>query len=246
MKKHFGYILIAYVVMQLSSIVGIPLFSVIGVKLLGIDPERMEAIVPGYWLVFSFTVTLLVVWAIIRKSETTTKIERATPLDPISSTFWAVAGVFLAFTAQSIAINIERLIGIEMGSENTQVIISIIESVPLSMIIAAIIGPILEEIVFRKIIFGVLYDRMNFFFAALLSSVVFALAHFELTHILIYSAMGFTFAFLYKVTKRIIVPIFAHVAMNTSVVLIQSIFREDIERWLKEYEQIQGFIGGLF
>jgi uncharacterized protein len=100
--------------------------------------------------------------------------------------------------------------------------------------------------VFRKIIFGVLYEKMNFFFAALVSSIIFALAHFEPEHVILYSAMGFTFAFLYVKTKRILVPIFAHVAMNTSVVLIQSIYKDEIQKIMKEAEQIQGFIGGLF
>ena len=64
-------------------------------------------------------------------------------------------------------------------------------------------------------------------------------------HVILYSAMGFTFAFLYVKTKRIIVPIIAHVTMNTMVVLLQSVFREDIERMIKEAEKIQSFIGGF-
>ena len=57
--------------------------------------------------------------------------------------------------------------------------------------------------------------------------------------------MGFTFAFLYVKTNRIIVPIFAHVAMNTLVVVVQSVFKEDIERLIREAEKIQSFIGGF-
>jgi membrane protease YdiL (CAAX protease family) len=60
--------------------------------------------------------------------------------------------------------------------------------------------------------------------------------------------MGFTFAFLYVKTKRIIVPIFAHVAMNTMVVIVQTVFREDIEKMMKQVEemqQVQVIIGGL-
>ncbi|MCA1056955.1 CPBP family intramembrane metalloprotease [Rossellomorea aquimaris] len=246
MKKHFGYILIAYIVMQLSSIVGIPLLMKIGTDVLGNPEEQVKQLVPGYWLIISFTLTLLVVWGILRKSETSTRLERSSPLNVGSSVGWAIAGVFIAFFAQSIAIQIEYAIGIEMGSENTQAIIGIIEKVPVTMLVAAIIGPILEEIVFRKIIFGVLYEKMNFFFAALISSVIFALAHFEPEHVILYSAMGFTFAFLYVRTKRILVPIFAHVAMNTSVVLIQSIYKDEIQKIMNEAEKIQGFIGGHF
>ncbi len=246
MKKHFGYILITYIVMQLSSIVGIPLLFKIGVDVLGQPEDTVKSVVPGYWLVISFTLTLLVVWGILRKSESSTRLERTSPMNAGGSILWAIVGIFMAFLAQSIAIQVEYALGIQMGSENTQMIIGIIEKVPLSMLVAAIIGPILEEIVFRKIIFGVLYEKMHFFFAALISSVIFALAHFEPEHVILYSAMGFTFAFLYVRTKRILVPIFAHVTMNTTVVLMQSIYKDEIEKMMNEAEKIQGFIGGLF
>ncbi len=245
MKKHYGYILIAYVVMQLSSIVGVPLLYKIGVDVLGQPEEQVKAVVPGYWLVISFTATLLIVGMILRKDDRTTKLDRSAPLNAFNSFIWAILGVFMAFFAQSFAIRIEQALGIEMGSQNTKNIIGIIEQVPLMMMVAAIIGPILEEIVFRKIIFGSLYEKLNFFLSGLISSVIFALAHFEPEHVLLYSAMGFTFAFLYVKTKRIIVPICAHVAMNSMVVLIQSIFKDDLEDMIKEAEQIQGFIGGL-
>jgi membrane protease YdiL (CAAX protease family) len=67
----------------------------------------------------------------------------------------------------------------------------------------------------------------------------------EPKHILIYSAMGFTFAFLYVRTKHIIVPIFAHVAMNTLVVILQSAYKNDIEKLIHDAEKVQNFIGGF-
>ncbi|WP_456272650.1 CPBP family intramembrane glutamic endopeptidase [Bacillus sp. AK031] len=246
MKKHFGYILIAYIVMQLSGYIGAPLLYYAGVNWFGQTPKHMEAVIPGYWLVISFSIALIVVWAILRKSESSTRLERSEPLSLGFSIAWAIAGIFMAFLAQSIAINIENLLGIEMGSDNTKTIVNIIDTVPLAMIVAAVIGPILEEIVFRKIIFGVLYERFSFILSALISSVIFAFAHFEPEHVLLYSAMGFVFAFLYVKTKRIIVPIIAHVSMNSLVVLMQSIFRDEIEKMIEEAEKIQGFIGGLF
>jgi len=74
--------------------------------------------------------------------------------------------------------------------------------------------------------------------------VLFSVVHLDFSHLLIYTAMGFTFAFLYVRTNRIIVPIFAHVAMNTLVVLLQT-FREPIEEYLKNVEKMQMIIGGF-
>src|SRR5690606_1820600 len=111
---------------------------------------------------------------------------------------------FMAMTSQILAANIEiHLFGIEPGSENTQEIMALVKSLPLLVIVVSIIGPILEEIIFRQIIFGSLYKKFNFFISGLISSLIFAAVHMDFTHILIYTAMGFTFAFLYVQTKQI-------------------------------------------
>jgi len=152
----------------------------------------------------------------------------------------------MALIAQTIAGMIEiHILGIKTTSENTQILMDITRSIPIFMILTALIAPILEEIVFRKIIFGTLYKRTNFFIAGLISALIFGFVHGEPQHILIYASMGFVFAFLYVKTKRIIVPIIAHMAMNSLVVITQySLTPEDIEKMQKQLEQMQIFIGG--
>lgn len=239
MKREYWIILIVYIAMQLSSLLGIPGLTFL-FNYLGLD----QGLVVPYWLIFSFSIALIIILFLLRKERKYSRgLERGSSF--MVSAVWAVAGVFLALFSQSLAGNIERLIGVEIESENTKQIIGIIESFPLAILVSSVIGPILEEIVFRKIIFGSLHKRFNFFISALISSVIFALAHMEPEHILLYSAMGFTFAFLYVKTKHILVPIFAHVAMNTMVVLVQSVYKEDIERLIREAEAIQNFIGGF-
>lgn len=239
MKREYWIILIVYIGMQLSSLLGIPgLLFLFGY--LGID----QALVVPYWLIFSFSIALIIVLYLLRK-EMNNKSFNERGISFSRSAIWAVFGIFLALFAQSFAANIERLIGVEMGSDNTQQIIKIIESFPLAILVSSVIGPILEEIVFRKIIFGSLYKRFNFFLAAFISSVIFAFAHMEPQHLLLYSAMGFTFAFLYVKTKHIMVPIFAHVAMNTLVVVIQSVYKDEIDQLIRDTEAIQNFIGGF-
>lgn len=241
MKKEYWFILIAYIVMQFSSIAGVPLV-VFAASLFGKPPEDIEIFAVAAWIMISFTITLIITLALLRKEMKNNPMRSAS--SPITAAAWAIGGVFLALFAQSFAANIERLIGIEMGSENTQSIMRLIEAFPFVILISSIIGPILEEIVFRKIIFGALHQRLNFILSALISSVIFALAHAEPEHVLLYSAMGFTFAFLYVRTKRIIVPIFAHVSMNTLVAILQ-LNQESIENWLQQMEKMQAIIGGL-
>ncbi|RFU64468.1 CPBP family intramembrane glutamic endopeptidase [Bacillus sp. V59.32b] len=241
MRREYWFVIITYIVMQLSTIIGIPIVE--GVRMaLGYPSDLVRS--GGYWIIFSFFIALVLVLFFMRK-DMKENIDARNQASIPSSVGWAIAGVFLALFAQSIAGAIENMLGIETGSENTQQILSLIEHVPFVIFVSSVIGPILEEIIFRKIIFGSLYKRFNFFISALISSIIFGLAHFELVHIILYSAMGFTFAFLYVKTKRIIVPIFAHVAMNTLVVIIQLVYRDEIDGMLKEMENVQGFIGGL-
>ncbi|MFJ7640491.1 CPBP family intramembrane glutamic endopeptidase [Peribacillus sp. NPDC046944] len=239
MKKEYWFVIITYIAMQLSGIVGMPIFTVIG-SAMGIPSDELEVKSAAYWIVFSFLAALIVILFLLRKDmkENTELTQTSVPV----SFLWAIAGVFLAFFAQNIAGNIEQMLGVETESENTQNLVSLIYKVPMVIFVTSVIGPILEEIIFRKIIFGSLYKRFNFFISALLSSVIFGLAHGELEHLLLYAAMGFTFAFLYAKTGRILVSIAAHVAMNTLVVIIQVVYREDIE---KLSDTAQAFIGGL-
>ncbi|WP_141434468.1 type II CAAX endopeptidase family protein [Bacillus sp. 03113] len=242
MKKEYWFILITYTLMQLSSFLGVPLVAFIAFRL-GYRYEEVKAISASIWLIFSFTIALILVLFFLRK-EQNNPVRTKQAASPSISLLWAIAGIFMSLFAQSIAASIENMLGVEMGSKNTQAILQLIKAVPLLILVSSIIGPILEEIVFRKIIFGSLYKRMNFFLSSLISSVIFALAHFEVEHVLLYSAMGFTFAFLYIKTNRIIVPIFAHVAMNTLVVVIQ-LNQEHLMKWLQQFEKVNHFIGGF-
>ncbi|WP_110926846.1 CPBP family intramembrane glutamic endopeptidase [Bacillus massiliglaciei] len=232
MKKEYWFVMIVYIIAQLSSIVGVPIL------LVAFDMGIAQA--TAWWIFGSFAVAVLLTLLLLRKEMTEKKRDLQAPIG--ISLFWAIAGIFLAFFAQTASGMIEQAIGIDPGSENTQHITSLIEQAPMMIVATALFGPILEEIIFRKIIFGSLYKRFNFFLSALISSAIFGLAHFELEHLLLYTAMGLTFAFLYVRTKRIWVSIVAHVAMNSIVVLMQVVFKDEIEEML---EHAPAFIGGF-
>src|SRR5699024_2497498 len=162
-----------YIAMHLSGLVGIPLLYMIGMSMNeDMTPQKMQVLASAYWVVISFFIALIIILLILRKAEPVTKIEKAEPLPFGPSILWAIGGIFLAFFAQMIAISIETAIGIEPGSENTEAIIDIITILPIVMIVSSILGPILEEIVFRKIIFGSLYNRFSFLLSALISSML--------------------------------------------------------------------------
>ncbi|MGX2958005.1 CPBP family intramembrane glutamic endopeptidase [Peribacillus sp. JNUCC 23] len=239
MKKEFWFVIITYVIMQLSGGLAIDIIAMIAVSA-GMElTNELKTLIGAYWIVFSFIIALIFVLFFMRHEMRQKDIRNQTTI-PVSI-LWGFGGVFLAMFAQTVAGLLEQQMGIKQNSENTEQILSLITQFPIVMLVSSIVGPILEEIIFRKIIFGSLYKRLNFFLSALISSVIFGFAHFEPEHILLYSAMGFTFAYLYIKTKRILVPIFAHVAMNTLVVIVQL----NYDKYLDSLEKAQSFIGGV-
>lgn len=230
MTKKYWYVILTYVLMHLSMFIGVPL-------LLGLGVERGNIV--GYWAFISFTIALIIVCWILR--DEWRQGDFRGPVASVPKTIlWAFLGFFMALFGQAFAAQIElHLFGIDPGSENTQQIMGFVTATPIMIFAITIAGPILEEIVFRKIIFGSLYKRFNFAVGLIVSSLLFAVVHQDFSHLLIYFVMGAIFAFLYVKTNRIIVPILAHVAMNSFVVIVQYVFREEIEELIKQMEEMQ-------
>ena len=105
------------------------------------------------------------------------------------------------------------------------------------MILSAVIfAPVLEEIIFRRVIFGSLIQKYNFWISAIVSGVVFSAIHLEFEHLLLYAVCGLIFAFLYYKTKSIWTSIIAHMLLNGSVTLIQ-FYYEPIKDFLDKYSK---------
>ena len=121
MKKEYWFILIAYIGMQLSGVIGIPIVAFFG-TLIGKSFNEMANSAVSIWLLFSFTITLIIILFLLRK-EMINPIRGKDALSPRESIYWGIAGIFLSFFAQTVAANIEYLIGIELGSENTEQIV---------------------------------------------------------------------------------------------------------------------------
>jgi uncharacterized protein len=240
LKKQYWLIILTYVVMQLSGVIGVDFLLSLGVAS-GESVMTARQLAASYWTIISFTVALIIVLLLLK---TEMSMRQDTSLS--KTLLWSVFGVFLALAAQSIAAMIEmNLLGIEPGSQNTEFIVNLVKMTPWLIVVTSVIGPILEEIIFRKIIFGTLVPKVGFFLSAIISAIVFAVVHLDFSHLLIYTAMGLVFAYLYSKTKQILVPIVAHVMMNTIVVLSQTIFAERLEDMQRQAEQMQFIFGGF-
>jgi uncharacterized protein len=89
----------------------------------------------------------------------------------------------------------------------------------LAVVLAVLIAPVLEELVFRGALHGALRARVGVWLAALLSSAVFAVIHVEIVtsspaFLVQLFLLGLVFVWLYERTGNLAAPIVAHLVFN--------------------------------
>ncbi|MFD1671764.1 CPBP family intramembrane glutamic endopeptidase [Agrilactobacillus yilanensis] len=136
---------------------------------------------------------------------------------------WGIGGAVAAVLVQYLAVYLEQLLfNLQTTSQNTATLLATMKSYPYYVIGILIFLPIIEEIVYRKTIFGELSPFTGKIGAAIISALIFAFAHQD-GHILMYSLIGLLFCYLYNRTGRIWTTMIAHILMN-SFVFIQSFY----------------------
>lgn len=140
----------------------------------------------------------------------------------------SLVGYFLLVIGSSVGSSITIALGGTGSSENQQVIERILKSEYgfLMIICVALIGPIVEELIFRKSLFA-LGDKckLNRIITIILSSVFFGLIHVisggDFVEVFPYVFMGLAMGISYQMSKTLLVPVIVHVFQNTlSVVSI--------------------------
>ncbi|CAM3179162.1 CPBP family intramembrane glutamic endopeptidase [Sporolactobacillus spathodeae] len=210
MVKRYAAIVVLYVCCVLSPL--IPFFKTIA----QLFPNPRD----GYGIIYTaiFGLTLLAVLLLLAPERHLRAADRATLSESI---LWAILGIFALFALQSLAVFINTFLFHQpAASTHTKDVIQLTRYSPLFIFTVSIIGPILEEVVFRKIFFGGLRRKMPFILAAAISSIVFAVFHADLQHTLIYFVIGFFLCYVYQRTGRIWVTMMMHAGMNATVVAI--------------------------
>lgn len=235
MRRPFSlFIILTFILIQFAVI---PFALYFGFKYPNLtQAELLDLVMPYQFGAFVLgTVAVILLGNTHRNKNIFERSEQKSPL--YLTVLWVIGGTVLAYIAQVVAglINV-YLLGNPLESGNTEGIIDMVLSAPYMIILVVVLGPIIEEFVFRRAIFAELYELMGslhkvvaFLLAGLVSGILFALAHWDFTHILIYLAMSYTFSFVYVMTKRLIVPILVHMLMNGFVVLVQIVFQDQLE-----------------
>lgn len=233
------YILLTYIfVFQLSGFIfQFPAIREFALSLIDAPADEKVTILVSWWSFIVGILSFIIIGVLVMRNKSFFHIypgEKATIPQSIG---WGVIGFFLVFFGQTIAALIEVMIGIPPGSENTASLVEIAKIAPIMIVLIAVMGPILEELVFRRVIFGSLVQVQGFWLSAIISGVIFAAIHLEFSHIILYTVCGIIFAFLYHKTKRLLTSIIAHILLNTFVVTINF----NIEK----IEQFQRFLESL-
>ena len=115
--------------------------------------------------------------------------------------------------------NILLIIDLEKYSEAYRKASGIIYALPFSyqILYTGILVPILEELIFRLLIFKVLRKWIPFVWAMLISAFLFGLYHGNLVQFVYASLCGLFLAYVYETYGSLLAPIIAHMVMNIVV-----------------------------
>ena len=87
------------------------------------------------------------------------------------------------------------------------------------VICSGICGPILEELIFRGIVYNKLKEFNKPMTAIILCSLVFALFHLDLINAIYAFGVSFMFIYLYEKYKTLKAPMIMHISLNTTIIL---------------------------
>ena len=143
-----------------------------------------------------------------------------------------ISMMFLQGILNGLLVYLSNFFNFPTKSKNTSNVVEVIKLKPYFVLYVAVLGPIMEELFFRKAVFGYFYDAMigskdwiRFTIPALITGIIFALPHDGISPIMvIYIGMSFVFSYLYIHTRSILTPIISHILMNSLVVLVQVYF----------------------
>ncbi|MBC1489416.1 CPBP family intramembrane metalloprotease [Listeria sp. FSL L7-1485] len=221
MAKRYLTIVFVYLLLLFSASVGIPIVYHIFMSTTSISSVDANAYSMIIWSIFSNILSLIIIFALLYKKPEENKIILGEKMPPLRSVLWVIGGVIGLYFAQIIcSIIISLISGSINESVNTERLVNLTKAAPIFLLFISILGPILEELVFRKVIFGGLSNVMNIHVAAVISSLFFGLLHGDISFLLTYFVIGLILCFLYTKTKRISVSMGAHILMNTIVLLI--------------------------
>ena len=104
-----------------------------------------------------------------------------------------------------------------------------VSSIPIivQIICSGICGPILEELVFRGIVYNKLKEFNKPMRAIILTSVIFGLFHSNIVNAIYAFGVSFILIYLYEKYKTLKAPIIMHIGLNTTIILMLNLITKN-------------------
>lgn len=158
--------------------------------------------------------------------------------------FGLVAGIIALFAAYGVNIVLALVAGTDDPVEQQLLQDALGGGVTLLLagIIAVVVAPIVEEIVFRGVLFRALADRIGLWVGAVVSSAVFALIHIEVVTSQPIAlgglfAVGLALALAFHYTGNLLVPIVGHAVFNAAslslALVVDRLGLDEMVAWLR-------------
>ncbi|WP_075618599.1 CPBP family intramembrane glutamic endopeptidase [Paenisporosarcina indica] len=108
------------------------------------------------------------------------------------------------------------------SNENLSDINTIFKFLPLAIIHTVLITPILEELIFRRILFKVSSKRFNILFGSIFSSLIFSTVHLPVSSssFLMLFMHAIIYSYIYYRTNRLLIPIILHGIWNLLIIIV--------------------------
>jgi len=91
------------------------------------------------------------------------------------------------------------------------------------LLLLAVLAPLVEELVFRGLLYGWIAGRWGSLPAWIVSSLAFAAAHIEPAHVILVLPLGLLFGWLRRRTDSLLPSLFAHIA-NNAFALVAAVY----------------------
>jgi len=97
----------------------------------------------------------------------------------------------------------------------------------LSLLLLSVLAPVVEELVFRGLLYGWIAGRWGGTPALVVSSLAFAAAHWEPAHIILVLPLGFLFGWLRRRTDSLLPSLFSHI-VNNGFALLAAVYLPNV------------------
>lgn len=205
--------------------------------------EAAPSILESTWFVWGVNVLAMyviafpVLYFIVRgmrsvaRTKRTMKVSEFLMLLLVGEAFMYVGNVVGTF--------LNGIFGAFMGGEIENSTSELIESSPIwvILIVAVILGPIVEELIFRKLMmdkFGIYGDRM----AIVVSAIAFGIFHGNFYQLFYATLLGLVLGYIYAKTSNILYPILLHMIINLWGSLVPMLMMDhivNVEKFYNEY-----------